>query len=97
MTMGQGDEAFDWSALVPRIVHPVQEAVIEALLYIGRPLSPADFQKLFDDPRLGMRHVSHHLNALSKRKTLVKTHKCRGRGAVERFYSLAKKTRRAKA
>lgn len=95
--MGQGNEAFDWSALVPRIVHPVQEAMIEALLYIERPLSAADFQKLFGDLKLGMPQISHHLNALAKRKILVKTHKSQGRGAVERFYSLAKKTGRAKA
>lgn len=47
---GEGDEAFDWDALVPRIIHLVKVAVVEALLYIGQPLSKTDITKLLGDP-----------------------------------------------
>jgi hypothetical protein len=98
MTMGQGGgQAHDWSALVPRIVHPVQEAVISALLWVRQPLSATDFGYLFDDPALGVSRMSYHLNALTRMGILATTHERRVRGAVERRYFLVTKLRRAEA
>jgi hypothetical protein len=38
MTAAEGGEPFDWSALVPRVAHPLRVAIVEALLWIDRPL-----------------------------------------------------------
>ncbi len=46
----EGGELFDWDALGPPIVNPTKVAMIEALLYIGQPLSAPEITKLFDDP-----------------------------------------------
>lgn len=71
-------------------------AAIEALLYIGQPLSATDLTKLFDDPELSVSRISYHLNSLARQGVLIRTHERQVRGAVERFYSCAKKLRRQK-
>ena len=35
----QGGERFDWEALVPLVIHPLKVAILEALEWIGQPLS----------------------------------------------------------
>jgi DNA-binding transcriptional ArsR family regulator len=96
MTMDRGDEqAHDWSALVPRIVHPAQEAVIEALLWVEQPLSATDFGNLLDDPALSVSRISYHLDALARKGILAMTRQRGSGGAVERRYFLVTKPRRA--
>jgi hypothetical protein len=66
MTMSSGDERrFDWMSLVPRVVHPLKVAIVEALLWIDQPLSASDLSKVFDrEFSLGL--VSYHLKELRK-------------------------------
>ena len=46
----EGDEPyrFDWSGLVPKVVHPTKVEIVEALAWIGRPLSARDLCDVFD-------------------------------------------------
>jgi hypothetical protein len=62
---GGGEEAgFCWEALVARVLHPVDVQIIEALLWIGQPLSAGDLTQLFDDDRWAL--FGRHLRRLAK-------------------------------
>lgn len=85
-----GSEAspFDWEALVPRIVHPIKVAVIEALLWVDQPLSSSDLAKLFDREDMPLSNISYHVRALAKMGVLKKVRERRVRGSIETFYRL---------
>lgn len=55
-----------WEAVVLKFVHPVKVAVIEALLFIEKPLTAAQLAKLFSGNGGGFRepHVRYHLHQL---------------------------------
>ena len=81
-----GDErAFDWAALVPVVFHPLKVAIIEALTWIGTPLSATDLTKVFDK-RFAVPNLNYHLHELAKVGALKQVRKRRVRGAVEKFY-----------
>lgn len=80
-----GEPTYDWAALVPRVLHPLKVAIIEALLWIGIPLSASDLNKVLDK-RFGVGLVSYHLKCLAKLGALKQHHSRRVRGAIERFY-----------
>jgi DNA-binding transcriptional ArsR family regulator len=84
-----GDErAFDWAALVPLLVHPLRVAIIEALVWIGKPLSATDLTKVFDN-RFALVNVSYHLQELAKGGVVKRTRSRQVRGVVEKFYGLS--------
>lgn len=74
----------DWAALVPLLAHPVRMAIIEALVWIGAPLSASDLDKVLDK-RFGLGNVSYHLRELTK---VGAVRLVRGR-QVEHFYRLS--------
>lgn len=85
----EGDElAFGWDALVPRVVHPLKVAIIEALRWIGQPLSATELKNLFDDGS-DLSLISYHLVTLSKVEVLTIVRERRGRGSIEKFYFFA--------
>jgi hypothetical protein len=88
MTMREGEQ-FDWSALVPHVVHPLKVAVVEALSWVGQPLSASDLAKVIDNDRYSLAHVSYHLVKLAEVEALEVVRTRRVRGATEKFYSLA--------
>jgi hypothetical protein len=51
---------------IPQFVHPAKVAMVEALLYIGEPLSASQFAKLFSGTGKGFRepNVRYHLRYL---------------------------------
>lgn len=58
-----------WEAFISHFVHPVKVAVVEALLWVGGPLSAAQLAKIFsgrgetfDEPNVRY-HVRHLLEA----------------------------------
>jgi hypothetical protein len=56
---------FCWGALVAGALHPVAVQIIEALQWIGRPLSAVDLVQLFDgSPSPAV--VGRHMRRLSK-------------------------------
>ena len=87
MTISAGGEpAFDWAALVPYVIHPVRVAIIEALRWIGEPLSAKDLEKLFADEKLVTSYLSYHVVELAKAGVLVKVDEEQIRGAVKKSY-----------
>lgn len=82
----RGGERFDWSTLVPQIVHPLKVGIVEALLWVDQPLSATDLTKLFDSDRYGVAHVSYHLVKLADIDALEVVRKREARGATEKFY-----------
>jgi len=55
-----------WETFLPQLVHPVKVAVVEALLYIGEPLSATRLAKLFSAEGKGFREsdVRYHVRQL---------------------------------
>lgn len=55
-----------WEPFVPRFVHPVKVAIVEALLHIGEPLSAVEFRKVIGSTEggHGESNVRYHLNHL---------------------------------
>jgi Helix-turn-helix domain len=85
MTMREGDEAFDWSVLVPRVVHPLKVAIVEGLLWVKEPLSATDFEKVLDG-KFSLSLISYHLLTLQEAGALEVVRRRQVRGAVEKFY-----------
>jgi DNA-binding transcriptional ArsR family regulator len=53
-----------WAALVAELLHPRQVQVIEALRYIGQPLTVEDLSEIVDD--VEPVHLDYHLGRLRK-------------------------------
>lgn len=84
----QGGERFDWEALVPLVIHPLKVAILEALEWIGQPLSASDLTKVFDDEEIYLSHVSYHLRKLGEVGVLELQRTRPVRGSVEKFYGI---------
>lgn len=82
----EGGEPFIWDALVPHIVHPLKVTIIEALHWIGEPLSASDLTKVIEDERYGLSRVSYHMVKLAKAGALEVVHSRPVRGSLEKFY-----------
>jgi hypothetical protein len=80
------EQLFDWERLVPLLINPAKVAIVEAVEWIGRPLSPTELVSLFGDRDLYLSIVSYHVRELAKVGVLeiVKTRQVRG--ATEKFY-----------
>lgn len=76
---------FDWSLTVPFSVHPARVAIIEALRWIGEPLSAIELEGCFDG-HFDISGLSYHLRTLAEHEVLVKTGERQVRGAVQKFY-----------
>lgn len=78
--------AFDWAWLVPRVIHPVKVAIIEAMAYIERPISAVELEKVFEE-EIGLGVASYHMKELARHGAVVKVGERQVRGAVQHFYS----------
>lgn len=82
----EGDEPdFDWAWLVPRLVHPIKVAIVEAMLWIDRPISASELEKVFDG-EIGLGLVSYHMKELAKLGAIAKVGERQVRGALQNFY-----------
>lgn len=65
-TMAGGEPVMDWAALAPHIAHPTREGIVEALLWIGEPLSKSDLLPILcdEDPKLTISKVSYFVSTL---------------------------------
>jgi len=88
MTMNEG-EPFAWDLLVPHIVHPLKVAIVEAMWWVGTPLSASDLTKLIDDPAYSLSHVSYHVGKFADCGVFKKVRQRQARGSVEKFYFFA--------
>lgn len=78
----------DWDALIARLIHPTQLAVIEAMLWIDRPLSSAELVRIFDG-EVVLSSVAYHVRRLAELGVLEQTGTRQVRGAIEHFFRLA--------
>lgn len=85
-----GELLFDWATLVPFVVHPMRVAMIEALRWIGEPLSASDFEALFFAEEISTSMASYHLVELARAGAVAKVSERQIRGAVKKSYFLAK-------
>ena len=82
-----GEAGFDWAALVPQVVHPDKVAIIEALLWVGLPMSASDLNFSLGSER-GLSHTSYHVRALTEAGVLEKVSERQRRGAIQKFFVL---------
>ena len=80
-----GEPVYDWAALVPLDLHPLKVAIVEALSWIGTPLSASDLNKALNE-QFGVSLVSHHVRCLAELGALEERSKRQVRGATEHFY-----------
>lgn len=78
-------ERFDWAWLVPRVIHPTKVAIIEAMLWIDRPISASELEKVFEG-QIGLGVASYHVKELAKMGVLVRVGERQVRGALQVFY-----------
>lgn len=86
MSTGSEPLTFEWDALVPLLIHPTRVAIIEAIRWVGEPLSATDLKKLFGDDEIGLSDISYHLVRLAKVNAVVKVRERQVRGSLEKFY-----------
>jgi hypothetical protein len=86
ISKGTSPQELDWIRLVAQTVHPTKVAVIEALLWIGEPLSASELNQMLGESTHGISLLQHHLRALVRLKVLEVAAHRRARGAVESYY-----------
>ncbi len=80
-------ETFHWETLVPLLVHPVKVEIIEAMAWIGLPLSATDLDRVLCG-KVGVSLLSYHLRKLAKVGALERARQEQVRGALQTFYAL---------
>jgi hypothetical protein len=87
MTTVEGNETlpFDWDALAPLLAHPMRVTIVEALRWVGEPLSATDLRKLFDD-QFTLPFLSYHVVTLARGGAFVMVRERPVRGSIEKFY-----------
>lgn len=83
----QRSPTFNWETLVPLLVHPVKVEVIEAMAWIGLPLSATDLDRVLRG-RVGVSLLSYHLRKLAEVGALERVRRDQVRGALQTFYAL---------
>lgn len=79
---------FDWSRLVPRVVHPMQVGIVEAIAYVGVPLSAADLRRMFGEIH-SVSHLSYHVTTLAGVGALSLAEERRLRGRFASYYEIS--------
>jgi hypothetical protein len=80
-------QAFNWEALVSLLVHPAKVEIIEAMAWIGEPLSATDLDRILSGA-LGVSLISYHLRKLAELKAIEKVRQEPVRGAIQSYYVL---------
>ena len=80
---------FDWEALVPLLVHPVKVEIIEAMSWVGLPLSATDLDRILRG-QIGVSLLSYHLRKLTEVGALQRVRREQVRGAIQTFYGLGR-------
>ncbi len=66
------DNSWDWANVVP-LVHPVKVAIIEAMLWVGEPMSAVDIDRMHEASP-GLTTVSYHLRNLALEFSILELH-----------------------
>lgn len=83
---GPVKEARVWEALVPRLLHPTKLLVVEALLWLGEPMSAIGLSRMLDDPGYSGGVISYHLRVMAEAGVLMRAGRRSVRGAEELFF-----------
>jgi DNA-binding transcriptional ArsR family regulator len=88
--MREGSEPlpFSWEELVPLLIHPLRVAIIEALRRVGKPLSTADLNEVFDDD-YALSVIAYHLGTLVEVDAIEVISRPEAAGSAKRLYRLA--------
>lgn len=86
------DEAEFWGAVAACLLHPIRLQIVEAMLWIDRPLSAVELTGVFSDMD-AMSSVSYHVRCLSRGRVLKVVRRRQVRGAMQTFYRLDPKPR----
>lgn len=84
--MEGGERSFGWDLLVPHVVHPAKVVVIEAIRWIGQPLSATEMTKSVDDDEFPLSTISYHVRKLAEFGAIQPVRQRQVRGSVETFY-----------
>lgn len=76
---------FSWEELVPLLIHPLRITIIEAMRYIGEPLSPTDLCESLDDHN-ALSQISYHLLTLVQVGAIVVVRQGEPDGTTENLY-----------
>ena len=76
---------FSWEELVPLLIHPLRVTIIEALRYVGEPLSTTDLRETLDE-RYALSLISYHLLTLAQVGAVVVVRQNKSGGTTENFY-----------
>lgn len=79
-----------WLDLVSLVIHPAKVIIIEALIWMERPLSSSELVALLDDERFYLSLVSYHFRNLCELGVLEPVKQVERRGAVETYYSFVR-------
>lgn len=86
------DEPLDWGTLVPRTVHPIRVAALEAMRWIDEPFSAVDLDRMHEDPP-GVPAIAYHLRALAFDLPVLRLYSEETiRGAHRKLYFFRKRT-----
>jgi len=77
---------FDWSVLVPPVVHPMRVTIVEALRWIRQPLSAIELKRVFDGEGFSTSYVSYHLAVLAEAGIVEKAGERQAGGVTKRSY-----------
>jgi hypothetical protein len=87
-------EDFCWGELVARLMHPVQVEIIEALRWIGGPLTAGELEQVLYG-ELSESRLEHHLQRLARLDALKQVPKYDPAMPISRrAYLLAKRSRK---
>jgi hypothetical protein len=90
VNLGGTDEAgglsFDWGALVPYVLHPLKVEIIEAIGWVGKPLSAIELTRMLGYDKGQVAVMSYHFKVLVEMGVFELTHTRQRRGARETFY-----------
>lgn len=79
-----------WEQLVPHLIHPIKVSIVEAMIWMDRPLSAKELTQLFDEPKLHyLSNVSYHLRRLAKCNVVELAGTREVRGARQKLYALS--------
>jgi hypothetical protein len=86
--MSEAQGPMNWWVLIGFLVHPTKVLIIEAMIWIERPMSPAELDKTFGNA-VNLSMVSYHVKSLTQLGILERVGKRQVRGAMESFYYFA--------
>lgn len=83
---GGVDPSYVWDSLAPRLLHRLKLAALEALLWVGEPMSATGLAAMLDDPDYYAGLLSYHLGEMAKAGVVTVVGTRSVRGAEELFY-----------